>query len=465
MAMSREEVAQLLYETGFRDEDLVAMVAIAGRESSYEPTAHRTDQDPAKMVGDFGLFQINYVNDTPALRQAIGLTDRAQLLDPEMNARAAFYLYQRGGLDPWTAAEGGWTADGDPLYGTDVDAARAAVERAAASGMLGEPFDYPDAALPAMPAEPVDDGVGSVDRFLEAALAQAGDTYITDAQTDPNDPDPDAFDCSELVEWAAAQTGVQVGEASYIQYLDMKQAGTLISVEQALNTPGALLFRFPSEPVPGAPRQEGSHVAISLGDGRTIEASNPEDGVGIKLDAAGRGFNYAALIPGMDYDDAAVPQPPPPMMPPPPPPPPDPLDVALLNAKSPDADVDMLPDFFELKYGLDPAQADTDGDGITDGYELIVLGTKPDLLDTDFDGIADGLEISLGLDPLVFDNPDPGAGLMPPDDLLLDTDGDGLADWGEELAGTRPDDPDSDDDAVLDGDEFMVGTDPLSADS
>ncbi len=94
MAMTREEVAQLLYETGFRDEDLVAMVAIAGRESSYEPTAHRTDQDPAKMVGDFGLFQINYVNDTPALRQAIGLTDRAQLLDPEMNARAAFYLYR-----------------------------------------------------------------------------------------------------------------------------------------------------------------------------------------------------------------------------------------------------------------------------------------------------------------------------------------------------------------------------------
>ncbi len=300
---------------------------------------------------------------------------------------------------------------------------------------------------------------------MEAALAQAGDTYIVDAQTDPNDPDPDAFDCSELVEWAAAQTGVQVGEASYIQYTEMKQAGTLISVEQALNTPGALLFRFPSEPVPGAPRQEGSHVAISLGDGRTIEASNPEDGVGIKLDAASRGFNYAALIPGMDYDGAAVPEPPPPMMPPPPPPPPNPLDVALLNAKSPDADVDMLPDFFELKYGLDPAQADTDGDGITDGYELIVLGTKPDLLDTDFDGIADGLEISLGLDPLVFDNPDPAAGLMPPDDLLLDTDGDGLADWGEELAGTRPDDPDSDDDAVLDGDEFMVGTDPLSADS
>ena len=87
--MSREEVAQLLYEVGFRDDDLVSMVAIAGRESGYRPEAHRTNRDPSEMVGDFGLFQINYINDTPQFREAIGMTDRAQLLDPEMNARAA----------------------------------------------------------------------------------------------------------------------------------------------------------------------------------------------------------------------------------------------------------------------------------------------------------------------------------------------------------------------------------------
>ena len=59
----------------------------------------------------------------------------------------------------------------------------------------------------------------------------------------------------------------------------------------------------------------------------------------------------------------------------------------------------MLPDHFEIKYALDPTQPDTDGDGITDGYELIVLGTKADSLDTDFDQITDGLELMLGLDP------------------------------------------------------------------
>ena len=96
-----------------------------------------------------------------------------------------------------------------------------------------------------------------------------------------DDPIPDAFDCSELVEWAAAQAGVDdVAEASYLQYLALKEAGTLISVEEAINTPGALLFRFPSRADPGRARQDGSHVAISLGDGRTIEAMSPTAGIG-----------------------------------------------------------------------------------------------------------------------------------------------------------------------------------------
>ena len=116
MPMNPEEVAQLLHGVGFRGEDLVSMVAIAGRESGYRPEAHRTNTDPEKMVGDFGLFQINYINDTPAFRQAIGLTDRSQLLDPEMNAKAAHYLYERAGLKPWTAGPGGWRPDGDPPF-------------------------------------------------------------------------------------------------------------------------------------------------------------------------------------------------------------------------------------------------------------------------------------------------------------------------------------------------------------
>ena len=55
-------------------------------------------------------------------------------------------------------------------------------------------------------------------------------------------------------------------------------------VQEALRTPGALLFR------PG-------HVAISLGDGRTIEARGRRYGVGI-FDGAGR-FTHAGWPPGL----------------------------------------------------------------------------------------------------------------------------------------------------------------------
>ena len=104
---------------------------------------------------------------------------------------------------------------------------------------------------------------------------------------------------------------------------------------------------------------------------------------------------------------------------------PDVLAGAAANAGGVDSDGDMLPDHFEIRYGLDPGEADTDGDGITDGYELIVLGTDATLADSDFDGMSDGLELSLGFDPTVADNPDPDAVVEAPDDLSVDTDGDG----------------------------------------
>jgi cell wall-associated NlpC family hydrolase len=115
--------------------------------------------------------------------------------------------------------------------------------------------------------------------FLDEALRQAGDPYVWGAHTSPSDADPGAFDCSEL------------------QYLDLKEKGALVPVEQALRTPGALLFSFSSEPERGGGRPSEAHVAISLGDGRTIEARGREYGVGV-FDAGDR-FEYGAVIPGL----------------------------------------------------------------------------------------------------------------------------------------------------------------------
>lgn len=125
-------------------------------------------------------------------------------------------------------------------------------------------------------------GAKSAAAFVGFALAQAGDTYIYGAETSPTDPNPNAFDCSELVQWAAARAGVPFTDGSSAQIAACRS----ISVEQAIRTKGALLWH------PG-------HIAISLGNGRTIEAANSRVGV-VSYNAAGR-FQRGGLIPGMRY--------------------------------------------------------------------------------------------------------------------------------------------------------------------
>ncbi len=65
-----------------------------------------------------------------------------------------------------------------------------------------------------------------------------------------------------------------------------------------------------------------------------------------------------------------------------------------------DPDHDGLTNLQEFQNGTDPNNPDTDGDGLTDGQEVLVYHTNPLVADTDGDGIPDGLEVSLGTDPL-----------------------------------------------------------------
>lgn len=43
----------------------------------------------------------------------------------------------------------------------------------------------------------------------------------------------------------------------------------------------------------------------------------------------------------------------------------------------PNADADGLPDKFEEEYGCDSINSDTDGDGLSDGYEIMTVGSNP----------------------------------------------------------------------------------------
>ncbi|HYX51969.1 MAG TPA: Ig-like domain-containing protein, partial [Candidatus Limnocylindrales bacterium] len=58
-----------------------------------------------------------------------------------------------------------------------------------------------------------------------------------------------------------------------------------------------------------------------------------------------------------------------------------------------DPDHDGLTNLQEFQNGTDPHNPDTDGDGLTDGQEVLVYHTSPVLFSTDGTGIPDGIEV------------------------------------------------------------------------
>jgi hypothetical protein len=109
-----------------------------------------------------------------------------------------------------------------------------------------------------------------------------------------------------------------------------------------------------------------------------------------------------------------------------------------------DSDNDGLPDNLENQICTDPNDADTDDDGILDGFEDVNHNgqqdegeTDPCNIDTDNDGIQDGTELGYTSGDI---GPDTNAGVFQPDldpstttdPLDPDTDGDGLLDGQED---------------------------------
>ena len=139
-----------------------------------------------------------------------------------------------------------------------------------------------------------------------------------------------------------------------------------------------------------------------------------------------------------------------------------------------DSDGDGLSDSKEIEIGTDPYNADTDGDNLTDGEEVLEYKTDPLNPDTDGDGLSDGLEVkTYKTDPLNADTD--GDGLSDGEEVLTystdplkpDTDGDGLTDYDEvKTYKTDPLKADTDEDGLKDGEEIMTyKTNPLNQDS
>ena len=98
---------------------------------------------------------------------------------------------------------------------------------------------------------------------------------------------------------------------------------------------------------------------------------------------------------------------------------------------------------YHFGTGSNPLVADTDGDGLEDGIEVLI-GTNPAAVDTDHDGLSDSWELQYGLDPLTPTGDNGADG---------DFDGDHLANAKEFAYGTDPSSPDTDADELLDCDE------------
>jgi hypothetical protein len=130
------------------------------------------------------------------------------------------------------------------------------------------------------------------------------------------------------------------------------------------------------------------------------------------------------------------------------------------NPKSTDTDGDGLSDGYEVQVGTSLISKDTDGDTLTDKQELD-MGTDPLKKDTDGDGVPDNL------DPFPLDSGEnkdtDGDGIGNATDT--DDDNDGLSDVQEATYGTDPLKKDTDGDGLTDQQEILLKTNPLSQDT
>lgn len=153
-------------------------------------------------------------------------------------------------------------------------------------------------------------------QLLKLARRHVGEQYVLGALA-PKDNARWAgpWDCAEFCSWCVYQLthelfgcrprgpGADPDRADAFTGFwgeDAKRLGKVISVGQAAATPGAFLLRLPGSAI--------GHVAISAGNGRTVEAHSTARGV-IEGEAAGRRWDVGVLVPGIDVRMPAAPQP------------------------------------------------------------------------------------------------------------------------------------------------------------
>lgn len=153
---------------------------------------------------------------------------------------------------------------------------------------------HPSIDLGSASAQTGKNALPQIAKFVSFAKAKVGGPYVWGGTG------PTGYDCSGLVKAAAETIGVALPHNSVAIYNVCAAAKTTCSVATAIKTYGALLLTAPDTNGEPSAAQGGGHIAISLGDGTTVEATGSAEGICYNVASAAR-FNQGALIPGVTY--------------------------------------------------------------------------------------------------------------------------------------------------------------------
>lgn len=134
-------------------------------------------------------------------------------------------------------------------------------------------------------------------QIIDVATRYLGESYEW-GDKKPSRVDGDGFDCSGYVSWVLKECGLNPPDGSYNQFNWCKGTGTLMPLEVARYTEGALVFRRDKV------TKQICHVGFTDGEGNTLEARGKAYGTG---SFKWRGnWTDAAKIPGVDYTKVLV---------------------------------------------------------------------------------------------------------------------------------------------------------------
>lgn len=150
------------------------------------------------------------------------------------------------------------------------------------------------------------------DRIVEIAADHLGEAYIFGARAPMGNPAwTGPWDCAEFASWCTCQaSGLLYGTRpqdnpmtadAYTGFWaeQSRNDGARIDLDQAAGIAGAMLLRIPTN-------WRGGHIAISDGQGGTLEAHSTRRGV-IRHTAGGRRWDCGVLVPGITFFDSDQP--------------------------------------------------------------------------------------------------------------------------------------------------------------